>query len=247
MTDLITDVFAVVPAFNEEELVGRCLTSLIKAQDHALREFPGVTTRLIVVADSCTDDTATIAKSFTGVELVEVQARQVGVARAAGVDVATASLRTRSASGRVLQSGWLASTDADSVVPVNWFAHQLSQASSGADVIVGTVRPDFEDLTPEQIAAWTSKRTPGKPNGHVHGSNLGIRASSYVRAGGFDPVSEHEDNNLVARLRSSGARIVASDEAEVLTSGRQVGKTPGGYAGYLAHDLVRPQFTGSDR
>jgi len=137
-----------------------------------------------------------------------------------------------------LDAVWLACTDADSVVPVGWIDDQLDRAAAGADVVIGTVRPDFADLSPRQIAAWTGRHTPGRPNGHVHGANLGVRASSYRAVGGFAPVDLHEDNDLVDRLRAAGATLVASDVGEVLTSGRRDGRTSGGYAGYLAVDLL---------
>jgi hypothetical protein len=72
----------------------------------------------------------------------------------------------------------------------------------------------------------------------VHGANLGTRASTLVAAGGFEPVLEHEDVLLVAEARARGARLIASDEAWVQTSGRLFGRTAGGYAGYLREQLI---------
>jgi hypothetical protein len=51
-------------------------------------------------------------------------------------------------------------------------------------------------------------------------------------------VAEHEDVDLVARLRRTGVAITASAAGEVLTSGRRDGRTPGGYAGYLHVSLL---------
>ncbi|PPF86713.1 hypothetical protein C5B96_04850 [Subtercola sp. Z020] len=135
---------------------------------------------------------------------------------------------------------WIANTDADSAVPPTWLLEQLALAEHGADVMIGTVRPDFADLTPQQVDAWLATHVPGAANGHVHGANLGLRASLYERAGRFQPLDEHEDVDLVGRLRALDARIVPSAAAEVLTSGRQAGRTPGGYAGYLRTALVPP-------
>ena len=75
-------------------------------------------------------------------------------------------------------------------------------------------------------------------NGAVHGANLGIRSSTLAAAGGFAPVPEHEDVMIVDRARLLGAKIFASAQANVLTSGRSEGRTPGGYARYLREDLV---------
>jgi glycosyltransferase involved in cell wall biosynthesis len=207
-------VAVVIPARDEAELIGRCLNA-IGGQ------------RVIVVADGCTDDTARIARRH-GAEVVEIDEANVGRARAIGCELA---LRDESVE-------WLACTDADSVVPANWIAVQVGLAAQGADVVVGTVRPDFADLSPQQARAWHATHQPGVANGHVHGANLGLRAAAYRAVGGFAPVSEHEDNDLVARLAVAGFTITPTAANEVLTSGRPVGRTPGGYAGYLRNELV---------
>ena len=86
--------------------------------------------------------------------------------------------------------------------PPQWLTCQLALAQRGADVVVGTVRPDPSDLTAAEHRAWSATRVPGRPNGHVHGANLGIRADAYLRAGGFLPQDEHEDVDLVAAHRT---------------------------------------------
>lgn len=226
----IREIGVVVPARNESALIDRCLAALVAARAHLATVDPLVTVGILVVADACTDGTEDVvrARRDDRVELLVTDAGRVGAARAVGV---RAVLGDRAA--HRLDRLWLAHTDADSVVPVEWLAQQVALAEAGAEVVVGTVRPDPADLTAEQDARWLATHERGRPNGHVHGANLGVLASAYVQAGGFDAVPEHEDNLLVDRLRSAGARIVASDDAEVLTSGRRIGRTPGGYAAYL--------------
>lgn len=211
-----------IPARDESTTIARCLTSVVAAA--ARIELP---VSIVVAADGCLDDTAAIARTFDGVDVVELESSNVGAARAAGSRRALA-----------LGADWLANTDADSVVPANWLEVQLALAAEGAAVVVGTVRPDFDDLTEAQREAWVFSHTPGRPNGHVHGANLGIRAAEYVAAGGYSSIPEHEDVDLVARVIRHGTST-ASDAAEVITSGRAVGRTPGGYARYLREDLLR--------
>lgn len=61
-----------------------------------------------------------------------------------------------------------------------------------------------------------------------------MRASTYARAGGIPDLVEHEDVALVRAVRALGARERASDAHEVETSGRFTGRTPAGYAAFLA-------------
>jgi len=133
---------------------------------------------------------------------------------------------------------WLANTDADSVVPANWITEQVRLADHGADVLLGTVSPDFADLSPRQIEAWNLRHDPEVANGHVHGANLGLRASTYLDSGGFAPIGEHEDVDLVVRCATRGARVEASNLFDVTTSGRSIGRTAGGYARYLTTELI---------
>jgi glycosyltransferase involved in cell wall biosynthesis len=221
-------VLVIVPARDESALIGRCLAALDAARLRALAARPALRVRTIVVADRCLDATAEIARGFEGVEVIEIDAATVGTARQAGADYALSSERP----GR----SWLANTDADSEVPPGWILDQVSLASGGADVVVGTVRPRFVDLSPAEVREWAATHVAGRPNGHVHGANLGVRASAYLSVGGFQHLAEHEDVDLVGRLAGAGFRIAASDRGEVLTSGRRVGRTPGGYAAYLARD-----------
>ncbi len=210
-------VGVVIPARDERALIGRCLDSVVLA---AAATDARVT--IVVVADDCSDDTAALARHYDEVIVREVGAASVGIARAAGSRVA-------------LGAGcwWLAHTDADSVVPVNWIVEQLRLAELGHDVVIGTVRPDFDDLSAAHVRQWHETHLPGRPNGHVHGANLGLRSSTYLAVGGFHPLDEHEDNELVVRLMAMNASIIASDDAEVMTSGRTQGRTAGGYAGHL--------------
>lgn len=209
----------VIPARNEEARIDACLRSLAVAIAEA-RAVADVS--VTVVADDCSDGTEAIVASHAGVRVLRSRGANVGLARAVGAHREIADGCT-----------WLAHTDADSTVPPNWIVEQVAAAQAGVDVLIGTVRPNFDELTPEQVAHWRATHVRGRPNGHVHGANLGVRVSTYLAAGGFLPLLEHEDNDLVDRTRGVGSITLASDRAEVVTSGRLVGRTMGGYAGHL--------------
>ncbi|MBB2975251.1 glycosyltransferase involved in cell wall biosynthesis [Microbacterium endophyticum] len=212
----------VVPVHDEEMLLAACLDSIETAISSV-----DIPCEVRVVLDACSDGSADIAAQHPFVTM-SIAANAVGVARARGIASALSVF-----SGLPSRQIWIANTDADSTVPKNWLTTQLELAASGTDVVVGTVRPDFNDLAPNHQDLWLRTHLPGAPNGHVHGANLGVRASTYLAARGFSGSAEHEDVRLVESCRQVGATVTASDTAEVSTSGRFTGRTPGGYAGYL--------------
>jgi glycosyltransferase involved in cell wall biosynthesis len=229
----VQHVCVIVPARDEAELIERCLDAMVYARDRALETFGSrVSFSIVVVADGCTDLTAELARSFEGVHVIETGRRGVGAARARGVAHAMGS------TGLHPRRLWLANTDADSEVGPDWLVDHVRNADAGADVRVGGVRPRFDDLTAEQVRAWRALHRRNQAAGHVHGANLGVRASAYLVAGGFRSLDEHEDVDLVDRLRASGARFVIPGGIDVTTSGRIAGRTPGGYASYLELQLL---------
>ena len=119
-----------------------------------------------------------------GVRSVESLAGRVGAARATGAAHAIAD------TGAPPSRTWLACTDADSQVPPSWLAHQLDLADRGADLVLGTVDlPPGRRATATTSAVWRAAYRrllgPGGRHPHVHGANLGVRASAYLAAGGF--------------------------------------------------------------
>ncbi|HXR43646.1 MAG TPA: glycosyltransferase family 2 protein [Pseudolysinimonas sp.] len=223
-------VAVVIPARDEQDRVLDCLDAVLVARRAAGRLCPRIT--ITLVADDCRDATVRRAASRPDVRVLEIDAACVGTARRVGMASAIAEL---DGAGEV----WLASTDADTIVPPNWLEVQLDAAARGFDAVIGTVRPDFTELPPDLVRGWIATHGGGQAIGHVHGANLGIRAGAYLGAGGFLDQCEHEDNDLVDRLRMGGARMLATDAAEVVTSGRRFGRTSGGFAGYLREQLPR--------
>ena len=223
-------VVVVVPAHNEEATISACLDSISSSVTELGRTWPGVRVVTVVVADACTDRTEELAIA-ADVRVARISAESVGVARRIGVEVA-----------RELIEGdhpddWIASTDADSRVPPAWLSEGMRHIAGGADLVIGTVRPDFSALPYEYEAWWHRTHPPGRPNGHVHGANLGIRTSSYRAVDGFGTEKTGEDVGLVERLRRTPVRETHTDGAEVITSARLIGRAPGGYSRYLAAQL----------
>ena len=141
-----------VPAHNEETLLPACLMALQRAV-YAV----SIPVRILVVADSCTDQTAVVARAC-GASVIGIRARNVGAARAAGM----AELLRLTAS-RDPAAIWLATTDADTVVPPAWLGRQFGYAGQGWDVVLGTVAvTDWAEHSPHTPAAFAAMYGPGE-------------------------------------------------------------------------------------
>jgi glycosyltransferase involved in cell wall biosynthesis len=223
----VDEIVVIIPARDEERRIGRCLEAVRQARQELSHAHPEVAHRVLVVLDRCTDRTADIVAT-ADVDALTGTAGLVGVARAAG---AAAALRDAADPARV----WLACTDADSAVPVDWLVTQLAAARAGAVLLLGTVRPL---LPPQILPEWLRRHDVGDGHPHVHGANLGVRGDAYLSAGGFPAVAEHEDRLLVERIRAIGGPVLATGASPVLTSARTVGRTAGGFAGWMGDFLT---------
>jgi glycosyltransferase involved in cell wall biosynthesis len=223
---VIRTVGVIVPAHDEEELLPSCLASLRRAA-RALRGTHQV--RLVVVADACRDRTAQAARRG-GASVVTIGARNVGAARAAGVREVLR--RTRHLDPADV---WLATTDADTIVPAGWLRQQAAYASQGWDAVAGTIRvADWSGYQPGTRALFGERYDGGTGlHSHAHGANMGFRAAAYLMAGGFPAVPTAEDHALIAALTAGGSRVLRTRALPVITSARRESRAPHGFSRYL--------------
>ena len=221
---MIEAVGVVVPAHNEERLLPACLRALRRAAGTV-----SMPVHLLVVADACTDQTIAAARAG-GARVTGIRARNVGAARAAGMaELLRLTADTRPA------AVWLATTDADSVVPPHWLRRQLRYASQGWDVVLGTVSvADWDGHPPHVPAAFEARYDFGDgPHPHVHGANLGIRASAYLATGGFRSLRTAEDHALLAAVTEAGCPVLQASDITVQTSARRLARAPAGFSHLL--------------
>ena len=111
-----------IPAHNEQALIAHCLHAVLSASRHPQLKAEPV--RVLVVLDSCDDLSADIAAQYD-VDVLAINARNVGAARGAGAQW-------------LLERGarWISCTDADSRVAEDWLVAQLAL---GKDAVCGTV------------------------------------------------------------------------------------------------------------
>ena len=221
-------VAVVVPARDEEVLLPACLDAVAAAVDALGTAYPDVPTRVVVVLDACRDGSDRVVRDRDGVVVVTTLAGCVGVARSEGVEAAAAW-----AAGIGSRSLWVASTDADSVVPRHWLTSHLAWAADGLGLVVGTVEPRPGDLPAGALSAWHRRHTTADGHDHVHGANLGFTLDAYRVAGGFPLLPTHEDVGLVTAMREAGVQSLATGAVPVVTSGRRTGRAPDGFAHYL--------------
>ena len=219
----------VIPAHDEERYLDGCLNAIRLAGGHA--DLRGESVCVVVVLDHCRDNSRAIAHAHTNalqgagyrVEAIELDARNVGAARAAGAE-------------RLLAHGarWLAFTDADTRVAPDWLVAQLRL---GVDVVCGTVSVDDWSAHHDQAAVlrhhFDSCYADRDGHRHIHGANLGVCATAYCCVGGFLPLACSEDVALVEALENCGATVAWSAAPRVVTSARRDARARGGFGDTL--------------
>jgi glycosyltransferase involved in cell wall biosynthesis len=226
-----------IPARDEEDMVSRCLRSVLEAKRALGRS---ATADIVLVVDNSTDRTLELARNLINRHgtVLQASAGCVGTARCLAARLALARY-----SGPLDQC-WLANTDADSVVPADWLTRQLDLAQQGIQVLAGTVNVDsFEEHGPDVSQRFRQSYEVARDgsHAHVHGANFAVRADMYVRAGGWGHLPTAEDHDLWTRLKALNAVTLSTNSIEIVTSGRRQGRAPHGFADALAaHNEARP-------
>jgi cellulose synthase/poly-beta-1,6-N-acetylglucosamine synthase-like glycosyltransferase len=224
-----------VPARDEQSLIEASIESVLRSAD-ALDDPSAM--RLTVACDSCQDSTLDLARKWARrdgrVDVIEGTWRSAGACRAAAIGHALNELCER----RPLRDIWVATTDADTVVPVDWLRSHGSFWSHGDHAVAGVVDVPADDIV---RAVFTRHYTLGQDShSHVHGANLGVRADAYLNVGGFPSVELAEDHALWHALRRAGYVCRSSVALRVTTSARLTGRAVGGFADDLRRLMTGP-------
>ena len=217
-----------IPARNEEDNITACLRSVALSANDCDAHV-----EVVIAADSCCDATLDVALStpMNGVSLsiIEGEWASAGSARASAVALGMAHASEPN------QLVWIANTDADCEVPVDWCRRQLDLAEA-FDAVSGIVDLDPERSDPAVYRAFVETYDfDADSHPHVHGANFGVRGDAYLAVGGWAMgVTVSEDHLLWNSLRSAGYRLRQDPALTVRTSARTSSRVSGGFATGLA-------------
>jgi glycosyltransferase involved in cell wall biosynthesis len=184
----------IIPALNEERMIGRCLESLAKLA------FSRDRFEVLVVDNGSRDKTLDIAESFQNrLNLRVLQKTNVRIS-------ALRNLGARAAAGEIL-----AFLDADCLAPEDWLDRILELAHADGAGVLGA-----HYLLPEN-SSWVGRtwhRYQEEPKSgdvsHVPAGDLIMRREDFLKLGGFDEtIQTNEDYELCERARKSGMQVRA--------------------------------------
>jgi glycosyltransferase involved in cell wall biosynthesis len=190
----------IVPAFNEERLLGRTLDAL-----HAAAAPLDEPYEILVVDDASADATADVAIRH-GARVLSVSHRQIAATRNAGASATSGE--------------YLVFVDADTLVSRAVLAATLAALRSGAIGGGAALRFDGEVplyarvLTP--LALWLLRVLRGAP-----GCFIFCTRTAFIAVGGFDEAFYGAEDLVMSRALKQHGRFVILREA-VTTSGRKL-------------------------
>jgi glycosyltransferase involved in cell wall biosynthesis len=189
----------IIPAHNEERLIGRTLTALGNAALAAGHSY-----EIVVVDDASSDHTASLAREH-GAQVIAVAHRQIAATRNAGA---------RQASGEIFVF-----LDADTVVNEAVIRSALGAIKQGA--VGGGCAVHFDGRLPLYGRAFVAVMVPFyRVVGLASGCFLFCTRAAFYAVGGFDERLFAAEEGAMSRALGRQGRFVVLREF-VVTSGRK--------------------------
>lgn len=182
----------VIPALNEEHVIGKCLDSIIQL------DYPAQQLEVIIVDNGSTDRTREITESYRPVLNISVLLRP---------DVNISALRN---SGAAVATGdYFAFLDADVAVRPDWLRNaEQVLVSSGIQLIGGFY--EVPENSSWVARGWFDRKVKGidfTPS-YLPSGNLLLSRADFLRIGGFDEsLKTSEDCDFSYRARSLGLKL----------------------------------------
>jgi glycosyltransferase involved in cell wall biosynthesis len=205
----------VVPAHNEEALIGSCLTAI-----SAEISRTGCPAEIIVVDNRSSDGTRRIASAVPGVKVIDEPQRGLVQARQAGC--------------RVAQGKYIANIDADTILGEGWLQRALAEFAKTPGLIALSGPYTYYDLPAwaRLVAAgffrgvhiiYLLSRVVAGAGSVMQGGNFIVSRSGLERIGGINPDFRFhgEDAELARRLAKVG-KVKFTFALQALSSGRRL-------------------------
>lgn len=213
------DVAFVIPAHNEEALLGDCLKSVLAEVE---RSTLCSRWEIVVVDNASVDQTGNVARSFDGVTVVREDRKGLGYARSAGFDNSTCA--------------YVANIDADTIVPAGWLDIALGEFSDDQQLVCVSGPYIYYDLPWHSRAIteafyWATKgiyllnRYVLKVGSVVQGGNFVFKRDAWNKAGGYNHAITFygEDTDIAVKLSRVGG-VKWTFKLRMMTSGRRLQK-----------------------
>ena len=213
MSDVL--VSFVVPAYNEEALIGSCLAAITAEISRT-----GCQAEIIVVDNGSSDSTRQIALAIAGAKVIDEPERGLVQARRAGC---------LAAGGK-----YIANIDADTVLAEGWLQTALAAFAHSPDLVALSGPYIHYDLPkPARLVAagfyrcvyivHLLSRVVAGAGSVMQGGNFIVSRTALERAGGFNPDFRFygEDAELARRLAKVG-KVKFTFALQAFSSGRRL-------------------------
>ena len=205
----------VIPAYNEEALIGKCVESVLAEVKRSGRDVD-----IVVVNNNSTDRTREIAASYPGVRVVDELQKGLVSARDGGFQATTAEL--------------VANIDGDTMVPAGWLDTVFREFENDEKLVCLSGPYVYYDLSTWDrflvsmfyALTWliyVINRYVLRVGSVVQGGNFVFRRDAWIKAGGFNREIKFygEDTDVAVRLSKIG-KVKWTYVLKMLTSGRRL-------------------------
>jgi len=204
------EISVIIPAYNAENIIGKCLESLQK------QSIPKSKYEIIVVDDGSKDTSAIVAQSYG----VRVLGKKNGGAASA-----------RNKGMRYAKGKYIAFTDSDCVIHKDWLKNLLRKyKTSSADAIAGEIYPYKPRTLAQKYAAYrridtkiTLSRKRKGAIGYIRTGNFSVKRETIKKIGYFDerfPGCGGEDDDFTWRIHFAGYKIAVAPRAIIYHNDR---------------------------